>query len=92
MKSVNIDSIRKSMLRIYYKSFLTITYVTYKEILILLKKIQSNNEEFEFKRYLINLIIKKFIMLLIKTTYLCFFNLINLLINYLKSIIDLKAS
>ena len=59
---------------------------------MLLKKIQLNNEEFELKKYFISLIKNNFIMLLIKTTYLCLFNLINLLTNYLKSIIDLKAS
>ena len=59
---------------------------------MLLKKIQLNNEGFELKKYFISLIKNNFIMLLIKTTYLCFFNLINSLTNYLKSIIDLKAS
>ena len=92
MKNINIDLIRKSMLRIYYKSFLMIIYIIYKKTLMLLKKIQSNNKEFELKRYFINLIKNNFIISLIKTIYLYFFNLINLLINYLKNIIDLKAS
>ena len=92
MKNINIDLIRKSMLRIYYKSFLMIIYIIYKKTLILLKKIQSNNKEFELKRYFMNLIKNNFIISLIKTIYLYFFNLINLLINYLKNIIDLKAS
>ena len=80
------------MLRIYYKSFLTIIYIIYKEILILSKKIQLNNKRFKLKEYFINLTKNNFIILLIKTTYLYFFNLTNSLTNYLKNIIDLKAS
>ena len=80
------------MLRVYCKSFLTIIYIIYKDILKLLKKIQSDNEEFEFRKYHISLIKNNFITLLIKTTYFYFLNLIILLTNHLKSIISLKAS
>ena len=76
---------------INYKSFLTIIYTIYKETLILSKKIQLNNEEFKLKRYFINLIKNNFIILLIKTTYLYFLNLIDSLTNYSKSIINLKT-
>ena len=74
------------------RNFLTITCITYKKTLMLSKKIQLNNEEFEFKRYFISLIENNFIILSIKTIYFNFFNLINLLMNYLKSIISLKTS
>ena len=74
------------------KSFLTIIYIIYKFFLILLKKIQSNNERFKFKRYFISLTKNNFITLLIKTIYFNFFNLTNSLTNYLKNIISLKTS
>ena len=80
------------MLQIYCKSFLTIIYIIYKNILKLSKKIQSNDEGFKFKRYYISLIKNNFITLLIKMIYLYFFNLIISLMNHLKSMINLKTS
>ena len=69
-----------------------IIYIIYKDILKLSKKIQLNNDVFKLKKYHINSIKNSDITLSIKTIYLCLFNLINLLMNYLKSIINLKAS